>query len=145
MGNHTVDCEFCGEDLRGAGCAKDCPAAAYACAQRAYREQERAYVADVTTMWREALAAEERDAVARFRLENAPPVRPPTVWEARKQQAAAPDHVWTQTSREYDDTFFTCSNCGATTNQRRGWPPVHAADCQQAGLPVCTGSPKPAA
>ncbi len=88
MGNHSIDCEFCDEDLRGGSHATNCPAPAYEKALREYHALECAYVADMTAMWRQTLSHEVQDARTRFRTENPPPPKPLTLWERRKAQAA---------------------------------------------------------
>lgn len=113
MSNHSIDCEFCGEDLRGGGHAAGCSALAYEQALREYHALESAYVAGATAMWRQTLAHEERDARTRFRTENPVPPKPPTLWERRKAQAVAVAEASTAPVVKTVPTF-ACVRCKDT-------------------------------
>lgn len=108
MGNHSIACEFCGEDLRGGNHAKDCPEPAYAKALQAYLSREDAYVADATKMWRQNLEYEQRDARMRFRAENPPPPKPHAA--AQVHTAPVPATVKPVSLQK----VFACARCKDT-------------------------------
>lgn len=76
MGNHSIDCDFCGVDLRSYSHAPGCPGPAYDVALAEWRRQKQEHVGKATEHLKIALLEAEQREAQRFMEINPPPPKP---------------------------------------------------------------------
>jgi len=76
MGNHCIDCDYCGVDLRSYGHSPGCPGPAYEKARDEWWARRKRFIDAAVIPQVQALKDAEVDAGKQFDVANPPPPKP---------------------------------------------------------------------